>query len=795
MDRPCPPICETASKRPTAEDLARRFGPRSPALRICLPGLLRLLSSPQSAAAAEGALGGSLGGGKFARCENSLDTLARRIDAGLNRFPALHFLWALKLYYAAIVRGAAHGRSHCNRDHLMRDFPADWAALFRSASEVVSPALREGWPEIGEIQGTDLFQRLYQDLIPRPVRHVLGEYYTPEWLVEHVLDQLPLETIPDVRVLDPACGSGAFLLGVIRRLRRLPHPETLWHRVRGIDVNPLAVLTARANVFLALEDVTEKKERDRPLFAEQEQGCSPIVLGDSILDRLGGTQSEGAMPTLARACSNSGQTQHAHASVGMAPGAPSFDVIVGNPPWIAWDNLPAEYREATKPLWEKYGLFSLSATEARHGGGKKDLSMLMLYAAADRYLKPGGRLALVITQTLFQTQGAGDGFRRFRLSREGAALRVLRVDDFVEARPFGDAANWTSVIYLEKGNETRYPVKYVKWRTTPGKAVCGLADDSSATAGGGFPEDYLARPIDPQKPTSPWLLYPDGDRKTEFPHIGPSQYRAYLGANSGGLNGVFWLEILEKTAAGVRVRNVVERGKCAVESVETLLEPDLLFPLLRWSELRRYAAAPQLAILLVQDPDRRSGLDEGRLQAAFPHTYAYLRQFETPLRARSAYRRYQSRGPFYSMYNVGPYTLAPFKVVWRRMDRRVTATAVAPCEHPLLGRKPVVPQETCVLIPCLSTEETHYLCALLNSRPIDALIRALSVRGGKGFGTPRILDYLALQHFDPDRPLHTELAALSRQAHRLQEDGENIEEVQRKMDELAEKALCEKSVL
>ena len=126
--------------------------------------------------------------------------------------------------------------------------------------------------------------------------------------------------------------------------------------------------------------------------------------------------------------------------------------MVGNPPWIAWDNLPDEHRQATKPLWERYGLFSLSGNEARHGGGKKDLSMLMLYAAADRYLKPGGRLGMVITQTLFQSKGAGDGFRRFRLGPDGPPLGVLRVDDLAALRPFADAANWTSTIVLRKGS-------------------------------------------------------------------------------------------------------------------------------------------------------------------------------------------------------------------------------------------------------------------------------------------------------------------------------------------------------
>ena len=152
----------------------------------------------------------------------------------------------------------------------------------------------------------------------------------------------------------------------------------------------------------------------------------------------------------------------------LGPELAGFDFVVGNPPWIAWDNLPGDYREATKPLWQRYGLFSLSANEARHGGGKKDLSMLVLYAAADRCLRDGGRLGMVITQTLFQSKGAGDGFRRFRIGDDGPPLGVLRVDDLVDVRPFGDAANWTSVLVLQKGIPTSYPVPYVKWaRTIP----------------------------------------------------------------------------------------------------------------------------------------------------------------------------------------------------------------------------------------------------------------------------------------------------------------------------------------
>src|SRR5205823_1113428 len=61
----------------------------------------------------------------------------------------------------------------------------------------------------------DLLKYLYHHLFPRTVRHDLGEYYTADWLAEYTIERSGFDGNPDIRVLDPACGSGTFLVSVL----------------------------------------------------------------------------------------------------------------------------------------------------------------------------------------------------------------------------------------------------------------------------------------------------------------------------------------------------------------------------------------------------------------------------------------------------------------------------------------------------------------------------------------------------------------------------------------------------
>lgn len=652
----------------------------------------------------------------------------------------------LEAYYAAVIVAVTESLVAHSGGTLAASDDSPW--LWETADRLRAAAGDFAPPDAADdpARGVDLFQQFYQALFPQRIRHALGEYYTPGWLAEFVLRESGWDGAPAHRLLDPTCGSGAFLLRALsevrarwERLGRQTPAAELLRRVRtsvvGYDVNWLAVLTARANYLLAVRD----------WLGAEEPRAMPVERRDVILEQ--------------------------------PVAAGGFDFVVGNPPWIAWDHLPSDYRQATMPLWQQYGLFTLSAAAARHGGAKKDLSMLLTYACADRYLKDGGRLGFVITQTAFQSHASGDGFRRFQLGAEGPPLAVLRVHDLVAVRPFAGAANWTSVLILEKGRPTRYPVAYVKWVPT---------DSTRRSAVGRVPaveQHYEARPAEPDRPGSPWMLVPQGLAGLER-LAGPSDYAAHLGANTGGANGVYWLEVRGCEPDGLRVRNVVDRGKHAVTCREQTIEPELVYPLIRWGDVDRWRAAPSAHLLLAQDPTTRRGVDEAWMRARLPRSYAYLSEFRPLLEARAAFRRYQSEGPFYAMYNVGPYTVAPWKVVWRRMDRRLRAAVIGQCEVPGAGWRSIVPQETCVVVATQSAEEAHYLCAVVNS-PLSAfLARSSSVDGGKGFGTPGMLDYLNLRRFEPANRLHRELAACGLRAHTAAASGGDLDPIEAELERL-----------
>lgn len=136
---------------------------------------------------------------------------------------------------------------------------------------------------------TDVFKEIYQNIIEHDERASLGEYYTPDFIAELMLRDL-LSKNPQARVLDPGCGSGTFLFITIRLKKeqlkeKLAKHELLNHilnSVIGIDINPVAVIVARANYLIAIRDLLPARGRLRiPVYL-----ANAIVIPEREEDKL-----------------------------------------------------------------------------------------------------------------------------------------------------------------------------------------------------------------------------------------------------------------------------------------------------------------------------------------------------------------------------------------------------------------------------------------------------------------------------------------------------------------------------
>jgi SAM-dependent methyltransferase len=701
----------------------------------------------------------------------------------------------------------------------------------------------------------DLLKRLYQYLVPDIVRHHLGEYYTPDWLAELVLNEAGYRGDTRNRVLDPACGSGTFLVLVIQRAREFgakqkePFVETakrILANVWGFDLNPLAVIAARTNYLFALGELTKKlgsfeipvyladsvlwpkrtgqmmlvgngvveiptsvgtffvpkiwvdecgylMKRAAPVveeMAKQKCGIDEAMtrfkreglvyppyekVVENFYEHLLELEKDGRNGIWARFLKN----------VFAPMTADKFDFVVGNPPWIRWGYLSGEYRKATLQMWQDYGLFSLKGHAARLGGGEKDFSMLFTYAAADYYLAKTGTLGFLITQEVFKSKGAGEGFRKFRLG-DRDTLKVIKAHDLVSVQPFEGAANKTAAIILKKRGQTEYPVPYTVWKRKKGVGRVPTNLKLKEARKLLEKEILLARPIG--KANGSWQTVREGDGQLQRIH-GENVYQSRLGARVEPY-GVFWLEILEVLSDGnLIVRNLVEKGKRKIWKVRERIEADLVYPAVRGADIVRWGAKPNIHVLIVQDLRKRCGYPMSVMRVKWPRTFEYLLAFKTELLNRAAYKKYHADTdrPFYSQYNIAGYTFARYKAVWKRMANDLVAAVIG--QHKTkFGWKTIIPTDTTSLFATEKEDEAHYLCAILNSVPVGKFIKSYS-SAGRGFGAPSVMEHVGIPKFDPKNKTHWKLADISKKCHHLKIKGndDEVAKLEKENDELVKK--------
>ena len=795
----------TMLKPLTASNLIKDFGLETPLARGTVRALYAALANAASKLQQEllaSWLGDTGRGEKInarvqAREKRALGELLGRLGLKDRTWQKEFLLISLHTYFTLLVKMLALpliGGTYPNHGEAGVEAMGEWAAamegrgIFRLTDKpngAASPWYLKVWgPDLARALGRllealgaydfspdrlpqeDIMQYLYHSLLPPGLRHGLGEFYTPGWLAKYLFSLLEPD-IPSLLalgdnggVLDPTCGSGAFLLQALGALRKgaaaagMREGELLGvlpRLVVGVDRNPLAVLTARVNYLFAIADLL-------PLLPES--FVAPVYLADTLLAPP--PQLEGS----------------------------SFNYIIGNPPWINWETLPVSYRRETHSLWEKYGLYQHKGYDALLGKSKDDLAVLMTYVVLHRYLAPGGRLAFVITQSIFKTTGAGQGFRSFVLPG-GVPVKVVQVEDLSALKPFPGAKNRTALMVLDKGKPTTYPVPYIHWQPRPGagspRPDGSLRDVKRSTQRLAL----LGQPVDPTKATSPWLTACPKALEALEKIIGPSPYRAREGVNTGGANGVFYLHLLKEDAEDskrVVAKNLTTGIKRPVPQVKVCLEGELIYPLLRGRDIKPWLGEPQAYILLTHRAgEKLRAIPAGELKSKYPHVAQYLDGFASILgqRRTRVVRNLMAAGPFYSIFALGDYTFAPYKVVWQRIGRKLTAAVVSRKKTPFPVQKMVIPNDSTVFVPFEEAGEAHYFCALLNSTPAQFVIRSTSVLATGSFASPHILEKIAIPQYNPHKSLHRDLASLGQRAAILASQGGDGRGLEEEMDILA----------
>lgn len=223
-----------------------------------------------------------------------------------------------------------------------------------------------------------------------------GVVYTPNWIVDLILDHTMRDYMPAMQVCDPSCGDGAFLTRLAERIcDTLPARDCrkALENIIGMDIDAdaLAQCGSRLDAVLSAKGKRLKIKWD--------------------LRRMD--------------CAN---------RESLAPLAGRFDYVVGNPPYVRIQHLGETRRARLQQNW------------ALAKRGCTDL-YIAFFEIGMFLLKPGGRLGYITPNTYIKT-AAGQDLRRFILNQHALGCLI----DFGAHQVFEHATTYSLITVLIKNS-------------------------------------------------------------------------------------------------------------------------------------------------------------------------------------------------------------------------------------------------------------------------------------------------------------------------------------------------------
>jgi len=293
----------------------------------------------------------------------------------------------------------------------------------------------------------DLLGKLYEQYLDPGQRKRLGEFYTPEEVIDYILKGVGYtadQQIEGKLLLDPACGSGGFLVRAIKALvDRLKakgfDADTILREAQrsiyGFDVNPFAAHLAETNLLFQVIDLLNEAKKANPDFWMDKFN---IFVTDSL--RLPEQAQPGQTSFLGPVESAYVEDAQIVTQIKARQGVFSegFNFVVGNPPYVHTESITSRYK---KRLAGDYGdIYE----------GRFDLYIFFLGLGISLLNPKSGKLGFIVPGKFLVTENGGK-LRQYILDK----VAVRQMVDVSQSKVFKDVGNYPVIVMFERQEDVR----------------------------------------------------------------------------------------------------------------------------------------------------------------------------------------------------------------------------------------------------------------------------------------------------------------------------------------------------
>lgn len=377
-----------------------------------------------------------------------------------------------------------------------------------------------------------------------------------------------------------------------------------------------------------------------------------------------------------------------------------FDLILGNPPWMNFTDLPEAYKKQLKPKFFEHDLVG-SAKDLLLGGSRIDIAALVIQKVISLNLNEGGTAAFFLPLSLLLNDGAHKQFRTYQIN--GTHYRIETVFDFNNVAVFPGISTRHGLVKFVRDNVQRFPIPFKRWENEDWV-------------------EYKAKPV--FLPTDPLSVLDASERDTwgEFKAIVlPKNSAPRQGINTCGANGCFFFEQYQ----------IIDDNLCQVSNNDAMavLPRQFVFPLLTAKNFRNEDYTPHKWVFLPYRTDGRPLEPRQIVEDKILSNYLLTKEQTLKNRKGTMLSAWISKGYWWAMLGVGDYNFAPYKIVWEAYGK-------SDFEPRIFDGNWQVNQSLQAYIPLKTMHEAEAILEKLQDKRIEKYLHSLKMEGTMNWAQP-----------------------------------------------------------